>query len=639
VSPRSYVSRAGHKLEAALLHFGLAARLEGAVAIDVGASTGGFTDCMLQHGAKRVVAIDVGHDQLHTQLRGDPRVELHERVHFKLAKLSLCPGPFDFFTVDVSFAAARTMLRPLAFRLRPGAEGVVLVKPQFELPKSAVRGGQVREDALRRRALDNVAERARGLGFTLVGAIDSPVPGGEGTVEILAHLRFEGRGPRLPAAPGAPDEEAGDEEKPAAPAQERAREPRAEPKAAAGPRLPSLALFAVASPGVEPALAVELAELGSGDADGAARDVRAVEGGVELEGDLDTCVRAHLELRTATRLLARVGERQARDFARLVAEVRTLPWERWLRAVPGRLHVSAHHCRLYHTGAVEERVRLGIGERLERHARPAAGAPASQPDQLPAPEAFVRGVDDRWTFSVDASGELLHRRGYREETARAPLRETLAAAVLRLAGWQPDQSLVDPMCGSGTLAIEAALRALRVAPGMVTPRRFAFEAWPLFAAGGGPARLEARRQQLVGLRRPGLLPGQRIVAADRHPGAVQATLGNAGRAGVAEHLTVVQSELASLALPEGITPGLVVVNPPYGQRLGGEGRAGRPAELRSRFRDLGEQLARAFGGWRAAVLVPREDLTARWPGRPLAAHPLSNGGIRVTLVVVALPPA
>jgi len=187
------VSRAGGKLEAAIGHFNLPRAIEGARAIDVGASTGGFTQALLAHGADSVLAVDVGHGQLHPSLRGDPRVTSLERVDWKRLSLSEAEGPFDFFTVDVSFVAARNMLRGLAFRLRPGAEGVVLVKPQFELPDRRVKAEGVDPARLRQAAVDKVRERARKLGFELVGQFDSPVAGGSGTVEVLAHLRFGGR--------------------------------------------------------------------------------------------------------------------------------------------------------------------------------------------------------------------------------------------------------------------------------------------------------------------------------------------------------------------------------------------------------------------------------------------------------------
>jgi 23S rRNA (cytidine1920-2'-O)/16S rRNA (cytidine1409-2'-O)-methyltransferase len=189
---QTLVSRGGRKLAAALERFGLAGAVRGAQAIDVGASTGGFTEVLLDAGAAAVTAVDVGHGQLHPRLRGDARVTVLEKTDFKTLSLHVAPGPFDFFVVDVSFVAARNMLRGLAFRLRPGARGVVLVKPQFELPARAA-AGDLGDPALRARALDSFRRKAERLGFRLREHVDSPVPGGEGTVEILTHLERRGR--------------------------------------------------------------------------------------------------------------------------------------------------------------------------------------------------------------------------------------------------------------------------------------------------------------------------------------------------------------------------------------------------------------------------------------------------------------
>jgi 23S rRNA (cytidine1920-2'-O)/16S rRNA (cytidine1409-2'-O)-methyltransferase len=187
-----YVGRGGLKLEAAFRLLGGQEKARGVRALDIGASTGGFTECLLKFGATEVTAIDVGHDQLHERLRADPRVVSLERINFKTVSLKVAPGPFDFFVVDVSFVAARTMLRPLAFRLRPGAEGVVLIKPQFELPDGYVRHGDVKVESLRHWAVQRVRKKGQELGFRMLGEIDSPVVGGSGTVEILSRWRFEG---------------------------------------------------------------------------------------------------------------------------------------------------------------------------------------------------------------------------------------------------------------------------------------------------------------------------------------------------------------------------------------------------------------------------------------------------------------
>src|SRR3954469_10579826 len=161
------VGRGGLKLEGAVTRFGL--RLRGARAVDVGAATGGFTEVLLRHGAAHVTSVDVGHGQLHRRLRDDPRVTSLEGVDGKTLSLSQVEGPFDAFTVDVSFVAARNMLRGLAFRLRAGAHGVVLVKPQFELPERRLRPGKadsgaVDDPAIRRAALERFADKAQRLG-------------------------------------------------------------------------------------------------------------------------------------------------------------------------------------------------------------------------------------------------------------------------------------------------------------------------------------------------------------------------------------------------------------------------------------------------------------------------------------------
>jgi 23S rRNA (cytidine1920-2'-O)/16S rRNA (cytidine1409-2'-O)-methyltransferase len=186
-----YVGRGGLKLEAALDHFDLDP--SGQTWIDVGASTGGFTDCLLQRGAARVWAVDVGHNQLHYRIRTDPRVEVREGVNARHLTPDVFPGPFDGCVVDVSFISLKMVLPALAPLLAPGAPLVALVKPQFEVGKGEVgKGGIVRDEAKRLRVLDEVADAARELGFEVVGSIDSPVPGASGNRELLLLLRAGG---------------------------------------------------------------------------------------------------------------------------------------------------------------------------------------------------------------------------------------------------------------------------------------------------------------------------------------------------------------------------------------------------------------------------------------------------------------
>ncbi len=186
-----FVSRGGDKLLGALEAF--KPDLAGRVCIDVGASTGGFTDCLLQHGAAKVYAVDVGYGQLAWQLRQDPRVVTMERCNIRhLKPESLAEQP-TFFTADCSFISLRTVLPPLMALLAPGAAGIVLIKPQFEAgPENVGKGGVVRDEAIRAMVVEEVCEAARALGFKQIDVITSPLKGPAGNVEYLAYLRQDG---------------------------------------------------------------------------------------------------------------------------------------------------------------------------------------------------------------------------------------------------------------------------------------------------------------------------------------------------------------------------------------------------------------------------------------------------------------
>lgn len=183
-----YVSRGGQKLEAAFQAWPLA--VAGKVCIDVGASTGGFTDCLLQHGAARVYAVDVGYGQLAWKLRQDSRVVVMERCNIRHLKVEALPERPDFFTADCSFISLRLVLPPLKLLLSGDAEGVVLIKPQFEAgPEQVGKGGVVRDEGVRARVVEEVCAAAELLGFAAPEVIESPLLGPAGNREYLAYLR------------------------------------------------------------------------------------------------------------------------------------------------------------------------------------------------------------------------------------------------------------------------------------------------------------------------------------------------------------------------------------------------------------------------------------------------------------------
>ena len=362
--------------------------------------------------------------------------------------------------------------------------------------------------------------------------------------------------------------------------------------------------FAVTAPGLEALTARELTAL--------AFPVTGTEpGGVSFETDAGGLARANLWLRTASRVLVRVAEFHAYSFAELERHARKVPWDDFLAEdVRPVLRVTSKKSKLYHQDAIAERLQRWIGREVSDNA----------PEQL----FIVRVHRDRVTISADASGELLHKRGYRLESGKAPLRETLAAAMLLAIGWDGSVPLVDPFAGSGTIPIEAALIALGMAPG--AGRTFAMDSWPRIAvATGRESRVESRGSS----PRPSTLDPRRISASDRDAGAAAAMRRNADRAGVADALSIRQAVISDLELPE--TSGWIVTNPPYGVRVSERHR------LRDLYAQFGHVLRTRASGWQLAFLSTHPALDHQL-GLPLTSlWQADNGGITVRLVTSSLP--
>ncbi len=338
-------------------------------------------------------------------------------------------------------------------------------------------------------------------------------------------------------------------------------------------------------------------------------------GGVAFTGGRETIYRANLHLRTASRIIARVAEFGARGFPELVRQAKRQPWERYLVAErPVQLRVTCRKSRLYHSGAVAERVLESIEKRLGVEG--IVAVQRVQDDDATGQLVIVRMAHDRCLLSVDTSGELLHRRGYREATAKAPIRETLAAALLLAADWRTDAPLLDPFCGSGTIAIEGALLARRIAPGL--HRRFAFMEWPDFDAGlWRRVHADAAQAALPHVPSP-------ILASDRDAGAIAAATANAARAGVAGDITFEQRALSAIEPPA--EPGWVCTNPPYGVRVS------ERAALRNLYAQFGKVMRAKCAGWTVAMYSAdaRLEKATRLSFRPLLNT--TNGGIPVRAV-------
>jgi 23S rRNA (guanine2445-N2)-methyltransferase / 23S rRNA (guanine2069-N7)-methyltransferase len=379
------------------------------------------------------------------------------------------------------------------------------------------------------------------------------------------------------------------------------------------------ALFISCPSGVEPPLAAELTTLG-------ASAVHRVPAGVQASGDLQTAYRICLWSRLASRVLLQLARFPAPDADALYAGVQTVDWSRLL-SPSGTLAVgftgTSRKINNTHFGA--QRVKDAVVDQL----RARSGRRPSVDRERPDLRLHVHLHRETATLSIDLAGQPLHRRGYRGAGAQAPLKENLAAAILLLSDWPALAAegcpFLDPMCGSGTLVIEAALMAADIAPGLLRSY-FGFQGWCGHDAAvwaGLVADAEARRTR-------GLLRLPTVSGSDHDPAAVAMAREAVRRAGLTGHVRIEQVALADLSPPVGQPPGLLVTNPPYGQRLGG-------GELGRVYADLGRALRRGFGGWRATVFTGNPDLLHRIRLTHHQIASLYNGAIPCRLVALTVP--
>jgi len=358
-------------------------------------------------------------------------------------------------------------------------------------------------------------------------------------------------------------------------------------------------LFAVVSPGLETVCSEELTTLGL-----TSHEITA--GGIAFPGKLRDLYLTNLWLRTASRILVRFAEFRSRDFPDLYHRAHRLPWGRFIRPETAlSFRVTSHSSRLNHTTRIAETLESATNQALGRSTNPVGKNPQM---------VMVRVVDDQVVISIDSSGELLHRRGYRQSVTVAPLRETLAAGVLMLLGWKGTTPLTDPLCGSGSFLLEGALIARNQAPGLNRP--FAFMNWPGFREGlwnllCGEAKRATGEAPLA------------ISGSDENPKAVAAAKENCLRNGFADQIVIDRLALSGQSVHEG--EGLVVCNPPYGKRLDlGE----NPERY---YSELGKQLQRAYPEWRLAMICPNPAFVKATglPFKQIAS--LDNGGLKVGL--------
>ncbi len=365
--------------------------------------------------------------------------------------------------------------------------------------------------------------------------------------------------------------------------------------------------FAAVSPGLEDLCYNELKALGL-----PSENVSIVDGGVEFAAKLVDCYQANLHLRTASRILLRIDRFKASGFRQLEKKTAQIPWELYLPSTGGvKMSVSARHCRLYHTDAVGQCISAAIDKRLTGYDLPeGAGSNLS---------VFVRGLDDRFTISIDSSGEHLHKRGLKRHYGKAPLRETMAAAALLLAGYRPPEPLIDPMCGTGTFSLEAALMARNIPPGWF--REFAFRHWPSFS----PRRWRYLKHRCEA--RFSSPPRPIIFASDQDSAACRRLETCIRQNSLSDIITVSEKNFFDFQ-PQDVTDqtGVIVINPPYGIRLGSLD------ESEKLWGAIGDILKRAYQGWKVVLVAPDRKLVEKMPIE-LKARPFFHGGLKVAMML------
>ena len=358
--------------------------------------------------------------------------------------------------------------------------------------------------------------------------------------------------------------------------------------------------------GLEAVLAQELSALG-------ATAISAADGGVQFAGPFALCYRANLESRIASRILWRVASAQYRSEDDIYNTTLALKWPQWFDVGNTiRVNLAAVRCPLKSLDFVTLRIKDAVCDAFRAHGGERPNVNTQSPDVRI--HAFLAA--GQFTLYIDTSGEPLFKRGYRTAAGEAPLRENLAAGIVRLSGWAPGEAFLDPLCGSGTLPIEAALIALDMAPG--ARRSFGFEKLRNFdRAAWDNLRADARTRE----RPREALP---IFGSDLYGDELKTARANVAAAGLDNVIQLKQANV--LEMPAPAASGVIVTNPPYGVRLGETG------ELAEFYPKLGDALKRRFSGWRAYIFTGDAQVPKLIRLAASKRTPLFNGALECRLL-------
>ncbi|HEY9694149.1 MAG TPA: class I SAM-dependent RNA methyltransferase [Oculatellaceae cyanobacterium] len=365
--------------------------------------------------------------------------------------------------------------------------------------------------------------------------------------------------------------------------------------------------FATVARGLEPIAAQELERLG-------ARDVRPEFTGVHFAGDQALLYRVNLWARTIFRVLVPIREFYCSSPVMLYQEVQKISWEQYLQPHNTlAVDCTGSNQKLNHTHFTALQVKNAIVDQQRSQSGKRSSIDIENPDLL----INVHIHQDRCILSLDSSGTSLHRRGYRPAMGLAPLKETLAAAILDMAEWDASLPFLDPLCGSGTLPIEAGLKALNIAPGLYR-QKFGFLSWSDFDEHIWQELLdEAKNSQKLDLN-------ETISGSDRDDDVLTQARANAERCGIGHKITFTQTDLSQLEAPTDC--GILICNPPYGERLGDA------RELGDLYKMLGDVFKQRFKGWTAFILTGNKELAKKVGLKASRRIPIYNGSLACTLL-------
>jgi putative N6-adenine-specific DNA methylase len=368
--------------------------------------------------------------------------------------------------------------------------------------------------------------------------------------------------------------------------------------------------FASCAPGLKNLLGQEIAGLKL-----ESKNIVPKKGGIEFFGKIHDCYMANLHLRIPIRILMRIKSFKAENFSTLEKKFEEVDWELLLTKDSNlNFHVSTKKSRLYHTDAIAERAgRIISGKlsNLERNINIQAKACSH--------DLFIRGENNRFEISLDSSGELLHKRGIKENTTHAPLRENLAWAALMFAGFSENDVLIDPMCGSGTFSLEASMLKQKIPPGFA--RNFAFQSWQCFRKEKwGYIKQQAQKSLNSNIRKD-------IFASDIDDRAISSIQNNIRKFDFNKNIEVNKIDFFDIR-PEKFTTkkGVIVINPPYGKRIGSD------QDIYSFYDEVGKKLVKDFKGWKVGVIMPEKHLLKNHIFQKKAIRSFYHGGLDIFLL-------